>query len=1034
MRRILTVLSPLFLLCALSFAQTANYPYVVKNFAGTWPLGDGGPAASAILYYPKAVAPDNAGNVYILDAYNYLVRKVAADGKISTIARLPIQTYDMKRGSDGSLYIAGKYQVLKVSTAGVVTVVAGNGDNGFAGDGGQATRAQVGITYGVAVDTAGNVYFSDVSSGSHRIREVTTDGKIQTIAGGAEGFGGDAGPATSALLDYPSGIAIDAAGTIYVADYNNGRIRKFKVGGVITTISGTGALGQPVNGPALGQKLGGVEGVAVDSAGTVYVTDTFWNVVFKIAANGALTVLAGNFDGYSHPEDGPALSVSLRDPWGVGVDAAGNVFITDDTHRIRQITTTGNLTTFAGRIHFSGDGGPATAAMLNEPTGVGIDAQGNALISDASNYLIRKVTTDGKINTFAGKSSPGAAVTGSSVFNTKLPYIVDAVMDRSGALYLAGYYQVYKISVDGTLTIIAGSGNFGNAGDGGKASLATFNEIDGIAVDGNGKVYIVDVGANRVRAVDPVTGNVSAFAGTGTHGFAGDGQLATSAVFNFAGFGRAAADADGNVYITDSGNLRVRKVDKQGIITTVVGNGSLGSADGVRATSAGFDFPMGVAVDAAGDLYISSFTDPVLYRVSGGILRRIVGTGSDIPADGVAAAGTAFFTYNLKVDANGDVYSVDIATSSVRKLIVNSPSGLTAADGDGQSAPVGQTLAKALKVQVMGRAGVGVAGATVNFAVTSGSGRVSAATTTTGADGTAGVTLTVGPNAGPVTVTATLDGSTLAPVTFKATGTSAPVTCSVAQPAIASVKSAGRLRRVGDVRVRVVAGDQGRESRRDHAAVGRGRFRRAECADGARRRDGHDQREEGVRGVHQSVADQRAGPGRCGDGIGGCDGGDVLVLVGDDAGAEGGGGGRTAGAGRVQPREAVCGRGAGGWVLRRTDGADSGSGVPSCEAGRRRDAIRHRLRRRDAGDSAGDRRVWAEQRSWADDLVRDDGGGGRIRGARAERGRAVPVQRDGPGRGGWGLRADGEGRGERDRADELSDGEAVRILAADERR
>jgi uncharacterized protein (TIGR03437 family) len=792
MRRTLTVLSSLTLLCALSFAQSANYPYVVKNFAGTWPLGDGGPAASSILYYPKAVAPDNSGNVYILDAFNFRVRKVAGDGKISTVATLPtLRTYDMKRGSDGFLYIGGQAQVLKVSTAGVVTVVAGTGDVGFSGDGGPAIRAQVGIVYGVAVDTAGNIYFSDVSTGSHRVREVTTDGKIQTIAGGAEGFGGDGGLATAALLDYPSGLAIDAAGTIYLADYYNGRIRKFKVGGAISTISGTGFLGQPVNGPALGQKLGGVEGVAVDPSGTVYFTDTYYNIVFKISSNGTLTVLAGNFDAYSHPEDGPALSVSLRNPWGVGADAAGNVFVTDDTHRIRQITSAGNLTTFAGRIHFAGDGGPAASGLLNEPTDVAVDAQGSTYISDASNYLIRKVTADGKINTFAGKSSPGLPVTGSSVFNTKLPYIVAEAMDRNGALYLAGYGQVYKVAVDGTLTIIAGNGNYGNAGDGGKGTLASFQQIDGIAVDAAGKVYIVDVVANRVRMVDPATGNITAFAGTGAHGFAGDGQLATSAAFNFGGVGRAAADANGNVYISDSGNLVVRKVDAQGIVTTVVGNHTYGTPDGVRATSAGFPFPSGVAVDAAGDLYVSSFTDPQLYKVSGGTLRRIVGTGGDIPADGVAAAGTSFFTYNLKVDANGDVYSADLATSTVRKLILNSPSGLTLVDGDGQSGQVGQTLAKALKVQVMGRAGVGVAGATVTFAVTSGSGRVSAAATTTGVDGTAGVTLTVGPNAGPVTVTATLDGSALPPVTFKATGTAAPVTCTVAQPAIVSVKSAG---------------------------------------------------------------------------------------------------------------------------------------------------------------------------------------------------------------------------------------------------
>jgi len=736
--------------------------------------------------------PDGNGSLYILDSSNYLIRKVSPDQKISTVTVLPIETYDMKRGNDGNLYVSGVAQVLKVTTAGVVTVVAGNGDYGFAGDGGPATRAQVGDAYGIAVDNAGNVYFSDVSTGSHRIREVTSDGIIRTIAGaGAPGFNGDNQLATSAALYYPSGIAVDAAGNIYVADYSNVRIRKFKVGGNITTYAGSGTFGQSVNGSALGNRLGDIEGLYVDTSGTLYATDTYFNIVFKVAANGSLTVLAGNFDGYSHPEDGPALSVSLRDPVGVAADGAGNVYITDDTHRIRQITAAGNLITVAGQMHFAGDGGPAATALLNEPSDVAIDAQGNAFVADASNYLIRKVTTDGKIATYAGKISPGVPVTNSSIFNARLPYILAEALDAGGALYLAGYYQVYKVTPDGILTIVAGSGNTGNAGDGGKAVQATFGRIDSIAVDSTGKLYIADLGANRVRVVAPDTGIITAFAGTGARGRGGDGQLATSANFNFALHVRLATDSPGNVYVADDGNLVVRMVDKQGIITTVVGNGTSARADGVRATSAGFPVPGALAVDLAGNLYVASQLYPELYRVSGGIIRRIAGGGADAPTDGSAALGVFFFDTNLRVDANRDIYSVDMYTSTVRKLVWNSPSAFLATDGNNQTAQVGQALPKALKVQLMGRAGAGVAGATVNFAVTSGSGRVSAAVSTTGADGVAGVTLTVGPDAGPVTVTATAAGTNLPPVTFTATGTGAPVTCRLPQPAVTSVRSAG---------------------------------------------------------------------------------------------------------------------------------------------------------------------------------------------------------------------------------------------------
>jgi trimeric autotransporter adhesin len=779
--------------CAAVFGQTADYPYIVKTFAGSWIHGDGGPATSGLLYFPNAVVPDGNGNLYILDAGNYRIRKVGADRKISTFVDLPVYGYDLKRGDDGYLYVSGESQVIKISPSGTVSVVAGTGEYGYGGDGGPATSALVGDAYGVAVDNAGTVYFSDVSTGSHRIRQVTTDGIVQTIAGaGAPGFNGDNQAARAAALYDPSGLAVDSTGNIYVADYNNYRIRKFKVGGTITTIAGATTWGQPVNGPAVGNRLGQIEGLWVDAGGTVYATDTYNDVVFKVSAGGALTLLAGNFDAYSHPEDGPSLSVSVRNPVGVGVDDAGIVWIADATHRIRQMSANGgNLTTVAGRIHFAGDGGPATSALLNEPLDITFDPQGNAYIADSLNYVIRKVTPDGRISTFAGKLRPGALTTGTSIDNAMLPYVEIEATDAAGAIYFASSVQVFKVTPDGVITLVAGTGSAGNTGDGGKATLATFTHIDGIAVGAGGTLYIADLGANRVRAIAPDTGIISAFAGSGTRGRAGDGQLATGAQFRFVNRARVATDSSGNVYLTDDGNYQVRMVDRQGIITNVVGNGTRGHVEGVRATSAGFSVPCALAVDPAGDLYVATDGDPEIYRVSGGMLRRISGSGSEVAAEGLPALRSFFYTVNLRADANRDLYSVDMYTSTVRKLVWNAPAAFSVLDGDRQTAAIGESLAKPLKVQVMGRAGVGVAAVTVNFTVTSGSARLSSATALTDTEGIAGVALTVGPSAGPVTVTATVGGTTLGPVTFTATGTGAPVTCSLPQPSIASVRSAG---------------------------------------------------------------------------------------------------------------------------------------------------------------------------------------------------------------------------------------------------
>jgi uncharacterized protein (TIGR03437 family) len=788
MRRLSATLT---LLIALAWAATAQttYPYIIRTFAGSFPLGDGGPASSALLYYPSAAVPDSGGNLYILDSGNYRVRKVTADGRISTIASLPLYGYDMKRAADGSLYVSGLAGVVKISPSGDVTIIAGNGTYGFGGDGGLATTAQVGDAYGVAADAAGNVYFSDVSSASNRIRQVTPDGHIRTIAGsGAASFTGDNGPAASATFDTPSGVAVDSAGNIYVADYYNLRVRKFTVGGNITTLAGNGRLGLPTGGPATASTLGTPNGVFVDVRNNVYFTDTLTNAVVRVSPAGALTVVAGNFDAYSPIDDGPALSSALRMPPNASADDAGNVFVVDLTHRVRKVTSDGRLTTVAGRLHFAGDNGPAPSAILNEPTDIAFDAAGNAYIADGANYIIRKVTPAGVISTVAGKLSPGVPLNGSTLANTPLPYIRFLAFDAKGAMYLAGNHIIYKVAGD-ILTIYAGTGATGNSGDGGRATAATFAGITGMALNAAGDLYVAD--SNRVRVISADTGVINAFAGSGTRGRGGDGTLATSALFDLSSTrSHLAVDRTGNVYVADTYNYSVRMVDRQGIISTVVGNGTFGHADGAPATSA-FSVPGPLAFDAAGNLYVASQSYGELYRLTSGLMRRIAGSGANPPADGAPALASSIYTYGMKIDANNDIYSVDVASSTVRKLILNSPTGLAITDGNAQTAQTGQALPKALKVQLNGRAGTGVSGVAINFDVKSGSARLSAASAQTDASGFAAVTATLGTTPGPVVITATAAGTSLPAVEFTATATAPPSVCSVPQPAIVSAGSAG---------------------------------------------------------------------------------------------------------------------------------------------------------------------------------------------------------------------------------------------------
>ncbi len=333
----------------------------------------------------------------------------------------------------------------------IITTVAGDSSMGYNADNILATAAKLYQPTGIAVDAAGNLYIADRNN--NRVRKVDTNGIITTIAGtGVLGFSGDNGPATAAQVNYPYSIALDAYGNIYFGDGGNARLRKIDIGGTITTIAGNGTLG--------------------------YTGDNI-----------------------------PATAAEFNNVCGMAIDVSGNIYVADfDNNRIRKIDTTGIITSIAGTgvcIGITGDGGPATAAELCEPNGVALDAGGNIYIVEYEKSRIRKINASGVITTIAGIGTAGYNGDNINADSAEINRPLGIAVDGGGNVYIGDSYndRIRKVNTDGIITTIAGTGVNGYSGDNGLATLGKINLPIGVAVSNTGTVYIADFGNNRIRRV-----------------------------------------------------------------------------------------------------------------------------------------------------------------------------------------------------------------------------------------------------------------------------------------------------------------------------------------------------------------------------------------------------------------------------------------------------------------------------------------------------------------------------------------------------
>ncbi len=732
----------LILLTAPAFGEN-----VIKTIAGNGQIGftgDGGLATAATLNYPTAVAVDRFGNIYIGDSGNSVIRKIDANGIRSIAGYFP--TADIAIDAGGNVFIADPvHHVILELTSTDIFIVAGNLGAGFAGDGGPAISASLNAPKGIAFDNAGNLFIAD--TGNNRIRMVDSDGIITTVAGnGTPGFRGDGGPANQAGLLNPNDVAVDRYGDLFIADAGSNRIRRVDSTGTITTVAGGGATDQD-DLPARSVFLQGPSSIAFDTSGALYVVDGH-SRVRRIDTAGIIHAFAGTWPvPEATGDNGPATAARLSGPSGIAFDTTGNLYIADtNAQRIRRVSPDGGQPVITSISVSSGTRGATLSATIiglnfNEATAVSFSGTGvTARIGSGRNSttlpVVISIASDAALGprTFtvlnASQSSApfssftvtgirpvitgmtrttgiqgtggtgvvtGTSLTGAVAVNfsgegvtaeiaglptdTTIPVIIriesNAVIgSRTLSVTtpadisdpFSGFTVVAASGTGSVIGTFAGTGNAGFSGDGGSALVASLNNTRNIVIDRNGTFFVLD--NNRVRKITR-NGLITTVAGDGVNGIHGDGGPAISAGFNGDPTGLA-IDTNGNIFISDAN--RIHKVDASGTITTVAGGGQATPAAGASATSVRFSDILDIAADNTGNLLIAVFNGYVWKMDSSGTLSIVAGNGTTgFSGDGGPATAAQLMPSQIALDTAGDLFIAETFGQRIRKV---NPAGI----------------------------------------------------------------------------------------------------------------------------------------------------------------------------------------------------------------------------------------------------------------------------------------------------------------------------------------------------------------------
>ena len=676
---LLTAFALLTLISA-AHAQSIYSPYAFTNFVGA-PGGAGnadGTGNNARFRGVDGVATDTAGNIYVMDTLNSLVRKITPAGVVTTIAGgfSAGGTSGIAVDPSGNVYVASAatYTIEKITPAGVVSTFAGVAGSPGTADGPLGTARLTG-PMGLAADAAGNIYMTD----GYAVRSVSPAGVVSTLAGSvlvsgsADGtndvarFGSTAGT--------PHGLAVDANQNIFVVDFGNSTIREVSPQGtnwVVTTIAGSAGMYGFTDdvGSAARFSYLGPNGIAIGPGDTLYVTDSGNTTIRQIVFNGTGWGVSTFAGATASPGTGNGTGTAAHFSFlkGIAIDGNGNLFASDfQNFTIRKITTPGAIvTTFAGLPPAVGTSdGTGSGALFYIPNRVAVDAAGNIYIADTSNHTIRRATPDGVVTTLAGKPGTAGSANGTNTV-ARFRHPNGLVVDNATNIYVAdtGNDLIRKVSPVGTswaVTTRAGLAQTTGTNNG-IGSAARFSSPQGITMDGSGNLYVADSQNFAIRQLTFVSGtnwSVSTYAGlAGTPGFA-DGALTTTARFNSPH--DITIDGAGNFYVSDG--YRLREISG-GLVSSIAGCiGCLDALEEVDGSGSGIrpGEPIGVAADSAGNLFFTDLNFHTVRRLSSsGVMTTLGGlSGQSSSVDGVGSTSRFNGAWGIAVDKSGNLYVAD---------------------------------------------------------------------------------------------------------------------------------------------------------------------------------------------------------------------------------------------------------------------------------------------------------------------------------------------------------------------------------------